>query len=145
MTDTTTTVRDTASDTATDAARAEALVTRLLEAYTLGSELLTVDLGRRLGLYAHLAVGGPTTAAALACDVNVAVDYGIVVRRAFTLELADERHVAGRGQGVEHRTRRERWCRLGVHNGRHPGDVEVLRRDQRLTSASAVMCPIRVS
>ena len=58
-----------------DSARTEALVERLLGSFTLGTELLTVELGRRLGLYEALADRGPNTAAELAADAGIATRY----------------------------------------------------------------------
>jgi len=58
-----------------DPARTEALVERLLGSFTLGTELLTVELGRRLGLYEALADRGPSTAAELAADAGIATRY----------------------------------------------------------------------
>lgn len=55
--------------------RAEALVGRLLASYTAGAELLTVEVGRRLGLYAHLDVAGPSTVAELARSAQVPERY----------------------------------------------------------------------
>lgn len=65
------------ADAATLAAmeRAEALVGRLLASYTAGAELLTVEVGRRLGLYAHLDVAGPSTVAELARSAQVPERY----------------------------------------------------------------------
>ena len=60
---------------AVDPARTEALVERLLGSFTLGTELLTVELGRRLGLYEALADRGPSTAAELAADAGIAPRY----------------------------------------------------------------------
>ena len=60
---------------AVDPARTEALVDRLLGSFTLGTELLTVELGRRLGLYEALADRGPSTAAELAADAGIATRY----------------------------------------------------------------------
>ncbi len=60
---------------AVDPSRTEALVERLLGSFTLGTELLTVELGRRLGLYEALADRGPSTAAELAADAGIAPRY----------------------------------------------------------------------
>jgi len=46
--------------------QAEQLVERLLGSFTGAVELLTVELGRRLGLYAHLDAAGPLTPGELA-------------------------------------------------------------------------------
>ena len=58
-----------------DPARTEALDERLLGSFTLGTELLTVELGRRLGLYEALADRGPSTAAELAADAGITTRY----------------------------------------------------------------------
>ena len=58
-----------------DPARVEALVGRLLASFTGGAELLTVELGRRAGLYQALAEHGPLTSAGLAAATGVGERY----------------------------------------------------------------------
>jgi SAM-dependent methyltransferase len=57
------------------AAAAEALAERLFAASLGGKELLTVELGRRTGLYAALADHGPATASEVARTAGVAERY----------------------------------------------------------------------
>lgn len=58
--------RDQQRDQPRDQQRRDALAERLFGAFTLGSELLTIDLGRRLGLYETVHAAGSVTAAELA-------------------------------------------------------------------------------
>lgn len=55
--------------------RAEQLVERLFGSFAGAVELLTVELGRRLGLYAHLDAAGPSTPAQLAADAAIPERY----------------------------------------------------------------------
>ena len=64
----------TASPAPTDDSRRDALVDRLFGAFIHGSELLTIELGRRLGLYQALQAG-PATAADLAERAGIAARY----------------------------------------------------------------------
>jgi 2-polyprenyl-3-methyl-5-hydroxy-6-metoxy-1,4-benzoquinol methylase len=57
------------------AARAEALALQLFGQFTAGVELLTVELGRRLGLYETLLAAGPVTATELADRASIARRY----------------------------------------------------------------------
>lgn len=66
------------TETATEAdadARRDALAERLFGAFILGSELLTIELGRRLGLYAALRDCSPVTATELAQRAGIAERY----------------------------------------------------------------------
>ena len=65
---------DTGSSASEGDARRDALVDRLFNAFIDGSELLTIELGRRLGLYEALQVG-PATAADLAERSGIAPRY----------------------------------------------------------------------
>lgn len=58
--------RDPQGDQRRDQQRRDALVERLFGAFTLGSELLTIDLGRRLGLYETVLAAGSVTSGELA-------------------------------------------------------------------------------
>jgi ubiquinone/menaquinone biosynthesis C-methylase UbiE len=60
---------------ATEEARAEQLAQRLLGQFSAGIELLTVELGRRLGLYEVLWASGAVTAVELAAGAAVAERY----------------------------------------------------------------------
>jgi len=55
--------------------RGNALAERLLGSLIAGTELLTVELGRRLDLYASLHAGGPATPAELAERAGIAERY----------------------------------------------------------------------
>jgi ubiquinone/menaquinone biosynthesis C-methylase UbiE len=68
-------------------ARAELLALRLLSQLGGAVELLTVELGRRLGLYQVLAALGPTTAAELA-------EHGAIAPR-YAVEWLDQQAAAG--------------------------------------------------
>lgn len=81
MTDTDTT------PTAIDEAEIEAFSERLFLAGLAGFELLTVDLGRRLGLYETLARSGPVTSGELAAATGVIERY--------TREWLEQQAVAG--------------------------------------------------
>jgi SAM-dependent methyltransferase len=70
-----------------EAARAELLALRLLEQFGGAVELLTVELGRRLGLYAVLAGTGAVTATELATHASIAPRYA--------LEWLDQQAAAG--------------------------------------------------
>jgi SAM-dependent methyltransferase len=59
----------------TDAEAAERLATRLFETLTTGSELLTVELGRRLGLYDALRRHGPATVPQFAAGTGLLPRY----------------------------------------------------------------------
>lgn len=61
--------------TATPALTPDALADRLVEAATVSMELVCVHLGARLGLYAALAEGGPSTAAEVASRTGTDVRY----------------------------------------------------------------------
>jgi SAM-dependent methyltransferase len=56
-------------------ARAQALALQILGQFGAGVELLTIELGRRLGLYSALSVAGPVTAAQLADHASIAPRY----------------------------------------------------------------------
>jgi 2-polyprenyl-3-methyl-5-hydroxy-6-metoxy-1,4-benzoquinol methylase len=58
-----------------DEQRTNALVERLFGSFVAGAELLTVELGRRLGLYAALAVGGPATSTELGSATGISERY----------------------------------------------------------------------
>ncbi|HEU4422267.1 MAG TPA: class I SAM-dependent methyltransferase [Pilimelia sp.] len=58
-----------------DEQRRDALAERLFNAAVVGAELLTVELGRRLGLYAAVHEHGPLTAAQLASHAGIAERY----------------------------------------------------------------------
>lgn len=77
----------TADQTASEEARAELLAVQLLSQLGGAVELLTVELGRRLGLYQVLAALGPTTAAQLA-------EHGAVAPR-YAVEWLDQQAAAG--------------------------------------------------
>jgi ubiquinone/menaquinone biosynthesis C-methylase UbiE len=64
-----------AEPAAEDQSRTEALVERLLGSLIGGAELLSIELGRRLGLYEVLAGSGGATAAGLAQATGVAPRY----------------------------------------------------------------------
>ncbi|MGS0688207.1 class I SAM-dependent methyltransferase [Nakamurella sp. GG22] len=55
--------------------RTNALVERLFGSFVAGAELLTVELGRRLGLYAALAAHGPATSTELASAAGISERY----------------------------------------------------------------------
>ena len=55
--------------------RGEELASRILESVTAASELLTIELGRRLGLYTALADAAETTAPQLARRAGIAPRY----------------------------------------------------------------------
>jgi ubiquinone/menaquinone biosynthesis C-methylase UbiE len=65
------------STTTTDpaAAATEALVERLFASFVAGSELLTVELGRRLGLYEAVRRGGAVTSRDVASSAGIAERY----------------------------------------------------------------------
>jgi len=71
----------------TDEERAGVLAERLLGQFTGGVELLTVELGRRLGLYAAIARAGSVTVAELAESAAIAPRYA--------LEWLDQQAAAG--------------------------------------------------
>lgn len=56
-------------------ARSEELATRLIASATMGVELLTIELGRRLGLYQVLFDSGAITAAEFATEAGIAERY----------------------------------------------------------------------
>ncbi len=63
------------SDESAEAARRDALAERLFSSLLGGLELMSIELGRRLGLYEALHRLGPVTAGALAGDVGISVRY----------------------------------------------------------------------
>lgn len=65
----------TTETTAAGASRGEQLAERIIVGATLGSELLTIDLGRRLGLYHALFDLGPTVASEFAMAAGIAPRY----------------------------------------------------------------------
>src|SRR3954449_10404242 len=75
------------SEQEAQAARAEALALQILGQFSAGVELLTIELGRRLGLYDALLTAGPVTAAQFADRASIAPRYA--------LEWLDQQAAAG--------------------------------------------------
>ncbi len=67
----------TLSEQEAQAARAEALALQILGQFSGGVELLTIELGRRLGLYDALLAAGPVTAAEFADRAAIAPRYAV--------------------------------------------------------------------
>ena len=70
-----TTTTEATVDTTVDDERRDALVERLFGSLLGGMELLSIDLGRRLGLYATLSESGAQTAAGFARRAGIAERY----------------------------------------------------------------------
>jgi len=81
------TIEITQDETTTQEERAAALAERIVVQFGAGVELLTVELGRRLGLYETLAQAGPVTADELATLASIAPRYA--------LEWLDQQGAAG--------------------------------------------------
>jgi SAM-dependent methyltransferase len=65
------------SEQEAQAARAESLALQILGQFSAGVELLTIELGRRLGLYDALLAAGPVTAAQFADRAGIAPRYAV--------------------------------------------------------------------
>jgi ubiquinone/menaquinone biosynthesis C-methylase UbiE len=65
------------SEQEAQAARAQALALQILGQFSGGVELLTIELGRRLGLYDALLAAGPVTAVQFADSAAIAPRYAV--------------------------------------------------------------------
>lgn len=66
---------NTITETPTGPSRGEQLAERIIAGATLGTELLTIDIGRRLGLYEVLFRLGPTVVSEFAAAAGIAPRY----------------------------------------------------------------------